>query len=242
MNTPVTRVDLIAQNQMNQMIVGQNEQLLANHPINRVDWCHKPLLGEATGTVVISLMTKAGANAALVAGCISFEDQIKNTIRYSRECKVPQCFKCYEYGHTTRQCRNEEVCRHCAGDHPIKKCANLSGNKTRALCNGNHPTWAQSCEYIKKERARIEIEIQKVKDQPYYPEDPVVSPGPSERGSVVSFRLPAEEDATDGRPNSDPTPAEAASVMSSGTRSSTGQSTGQGGQTRSKELSALLRP
>jgi hypothetical protein len=121
---------------MIQMIVGQNEQLPANHAINHVDWCHKPKPGKATGTIVISFMTRAGANSALVAGCISFEDQIKNTIRYSKACKVLQCFKCYEYGHITRQCRNEEDCGHCAGGHPTKDCLDPTGNKTCALCKG----------------------------------------------------------------------------------------------------------
>jgi hypothetical protein len=242
MNIPVTRFDPREQNQMIQMIVGQNEQLLANHPISHVDWCHKPKPGKATGTIVISFMTRAGANAALVAGCISFEDQIKNTIRYSRACKVLQCFKCYEYGHITRQCRNEEKCGHCAGGHPTKDCLDPTGNKTCALCKGNHPGWAQSCEYRKKEMARIETELQKVKDQPYYPEDPVISPGPSERGSVVSFSLPADEDVMDERPNLDPTPAEAANILEASTRTSTGHSTVQASQVRSPELTTLLRP
>jgi hypothetical protein len=90
--------------------------------------------------------------------------------------------------------------------------------------------------------ARIEIELQKVKDQPYYPEDLVISPGPSERGSVVSFSLPANEDAMDESPNSgsNPTPAEAASILEASTRTSTGHSSQQSSQVRNPALSALL--
>jgi hypothetical protein len=106
---------------------------------------------------------------------------------------------------------------------------------------GNHPAWAQSCEYRKEEMARIETELQKVKDQPYYPEDSVISPGPSERGSVVCLSLPADEDVMDERPNSDPTPAEAANILEASTRASTGHSTGQASQVRSPELLTLLR-
>ena len=79
---------------------------------------------------------------------------------------------------------------------------------------GPHVAWAESCEHRKKEIARTEIEKEKVRQEPFHPEDPVIIPAPSKRGSVVSFDLPEvemEEELIDN-----PTPAEAAANTSSG--------------------------
>ncbi|THY15601.1 hypothetical protein D6D01_07863 [Aureobasidium pullulans] len=128
------------------------------YEIDHLDWLLKPKPGQATGTMVISFLSKAGANAALAAEVLAWEGGIKRTVRYSRACRVLQCFKCYGYGHTTRNCRNTEKCGHCAQEHLTKDCPAPTGTKTCALCKGNHPAWAQSCKYRQKEMERVEAE------------------------------------------------------------------------------------
>ncbi|TIA30693.1 hypothetical protein D6C78_09425 [Aureobasidium pullulans] len=67
MKIPVTTFNPEEQEQMRQMLIGQNYHLLADHKINHMDWLLKPKPGQVTGTMVISFMTKAAANAALFA-------------------------------------------------------------------------------------------------------------------------------------------------------------------------------
>jgi hypothetical protein len=62
--------------------------------------------------------------------------------------------------------------------------------------------------------ARTEIEKEKIRQQPFYPEDPVITPGPSERGLVVSFDLLEVEMEQVLADN--PTPAEAVASTTSG--------------------------
>ncbi|KAH0300453.1 hypothetical protein KCU74_g19015, partial [Aureobasidium melanogenum] len=236
MNVPVTTFNPEEQEQMRHMLIGANYQLLADHKVSHMNWLLKPKNDKATGTMVISFTTKVGANAALAAGCIVWEGQMKRTIKYSSACRVLQCFKCYQYGHTTRKCRNEEVCGHCAGEHLTRDCPAPAGNKTCALCKGNHPAWAQSCKYRQKEMERVETEKEKVRLQPFYPEDPVVSPGPSERGSVVSFATQDnEETMTDA-----PTPSEAAASATEAVRIANPMGS-QNPRPRNQALSGILK-
>lgn len=236
MNIPVSTFNPQEQQQMKQMLVGENFQLLEGYEINHLDWLLKPKPGQATGTMVISFLSKAGANAALAAEVLAWEGGIKRTVRYSRACRVLQCFKCYEYGHTTRNCRNTEKCGHCAQEHLTKDCPAPTGTKTCALCKGNHPAWAQSCKYRQKEMERVEAEKTKVRQQPYYPEDPAISPGISERGSTVSFAAQDQEETmTDA-----PTPAEAASATLSVSQIASSISS-QAVRPRNQNLSSILK-
>jgi len=75
MNIPVSTFNPQEQEQMRHTLIGSNYQLLADHKINHMDWMMKPRQGKATGTIVISFMTKAGANAAIAAGILAWEGQ-----------------------------------------------------------------------------------------------------------------------------------------------------------------------
>lgn len=37
---------------------------------------------------------------------------------------VVRCYKCQQYGHVAKYCRNKSVCSHCAENHDIKECKN----------------------------------------------------------------------------------------------------------------------
>jgi hypothetical protein len=236
MGIPVDTFNPQEQQQMKQMLVGANPQLLHGYEINHIDWLNKPKPGKETGSIVISFLSKAGANAALAAKVIAWEYNEKRTFRHSRACKVQQCFKCYEYGHTTRNCRNNEKCGHCAEEHPTRECPTPNGRKTCALCKGPHPAWDRSCKFGKKEMERVAIEKEKVINQPYFPEDPVISPGPSEIGSVVSFASQDDEEAMEDAP----TPAEAASRTSAASQIASSMAS-RPSQPRNKSLSGILK-
>ena len=242
MNIPVSTFNPQEQEQMRHTLIGSNYQLLADHKINHMDWMMKPRQGKATGTIVISFMTKAGANAAIAAGILAWEGQAKRTIRYDKACRVLQCFRCYEYGHTTRQCRNKEACGHCAEEHLTRDCPAPNGPQTCTLCKGTHSAWDQRCVYRKKDMERAEGEKERVRAQPYYLEDPAISPGPSERGSVVSFNIPDREVQMEEGLATDPTPAEAAAASEMSSRSIAERIGSQTSTPRNQEMASALRP
>lgn len=38
------------------------------------------------------------------------------------DANVLQCFNCYRYEHKTKDCKNNKICRKCAGKHETKMC------------------------------------------------------------------------------------------------------------------------
>ncbi|CAI6376854.1 unnamed protein product [Macrosiphum euphorbiae] len=57
---------------------------------------------------------------------------------------VSQCFKCQKYGHTSKNCREEEMtCRNCAGSHDSRTCQ-IKEFKC-CNCKGEHKASSDSC-------------------------------------------------------------------------------------------------
>jgi hypothetical protein len=87
--------------------------------------------------------------------------------------------------------------------------------------------------------ARTEIEKEKIRQQPFYLEDPVITPGPLERGLVVSFDL-LEVEMEQVLANN-PTPAEAVASTTPGAQAIIKRLGNKTTTPRSKELASALR-
>ena len=73
--------------------------------------------------------------------------------------RIFQCFKCQQIGHSATNCRANQICVKCGGDHkhsactsPTLKCAN---------CQGSHAACSRTCSVIKQASAGT-------KKTPYY--------------------------------------------------------------------------
>ena len=51
---------------------------------------------------------------------------------------VKQCFKCQKYGHSAIECKNEQRCLQCSGQHTVKQCAEPKEKAKCANCVGLH--------------------------------------------------------------------------------------------------------
>ena len=47
----------------------------------------------------------------------------KNAVIFSKECRISQCFNCYEYDHIEKMCKNFMKCDHCAESHETNRCS-----------------------------------------------------------------------------------------------------------------------
>ncbi len=64
---------------------------------------------------------------------------------FEKNCHITQCYRCFNFNHITRFCKNEECYFKCTDKHHIKKCV-VSMNKRRcANCNNSHELWKHSC-------------------------------------------------------------------------------------------------
>lgn len=66
------------------------------------------------------------------------------------------CYKCYSYGHTTKKCQNEAVCRNCSQAH-ADECNRDAACKN---CNGNHSPASKQCPIYAKEEKIIKMKVE----------------------------------------------------------------------------------
>ena len=58
---------------------------------------------------------------------------------------VKQCFKCQKNGHSAIECKNEQRCLRCSGQHTVKQCAEPTENAKCANCGGSHASVYKGC-------------------------------------------------------------------------------------------------
>ena len=58
---------------------------------------------------------------------------------------VKQCFKCQKEGHSAIECKNEQRCLRCSGQHAAKQCAKPKENAKCANCGGSHASVYKGC-------------------------------------------------------------------------------------------------
>lgn len=120
-----------------------------------IGWRKKPSKDENQGTMVIEVTDSDVANAILRRG-LMIGREIRACSVFNKACRSIQCFKCYQYGHTTVQCTREERCGHCAGSHATKGEACPPGYKPKCCaCGGDHKPWMRACPEKQKEIQRI---------------------------------------------------------------------------------------
>ena len=71
--------------------------------------------------------------------------------------RVRQCYHCYGFDHTAKQCRAHVWYSHCALEHEEKDCSSRAiGAKRCANCKGAHTAFDRSCPVwkIQEERAK----------------------------------------------------------------------------------------
>ena len=64
---------------------------------------------------------------------------------FEKNCHITQCYKCFDFDHMTKCCKNEERCFKCANKHHIKKCVVLMNKRWCVNCNDSHELWRHSC-------------------------------------------------------------------------------------------------
>ncbi len=64
---------------------------------------------------------------------------------FEKNCCIRQCYKCFDFDHMTKFCKNEECCFKCINKHHIEKCVMSMNRRQCANCNNNHELWRHSC-------------------------------------------------------------------------------------------------
>ena len=230
-NIPLQSIDLAdPQATINRLRI-ENPHI-ANAHIDKVRWLNKTKPDKLVNALVVEFAHPYEANSCLRAERLAWEGHPKKLQRFSRDCQVCQCFRCHHYGHTSKSCHSAEVCGYCGSKehkssaHPDKKDKNTH---KCVLCGSKHPAWSSDCKHRKAENKKVEAAKTQLLREPFFPEPAMVTPGASERGSVIGGEIAKqgegerpltleaatvpEMEMTDGFP----TPAEASRIQTQGT-------------------------
>ncbi len=64
---------------------------------------------------------------------------------FEKNCHITQYYKCFNFDHIAKFCKNEKCCFKWTDKHHIKECAVLMNKRRCANCNDNHEFWKYSC-------------------------------------------------------------------------------------------------
>jgi hypothetical protein len=107
-----------------------------------------PRTPTATYTTAILHLRSADAATRLCERGLVWEAQIFNCEPYSSDLRIRRCFRCHQFGHIGRFCKNKPRCGHCAGAaHPQGEadCPQAKGQKKCVNCGGPHAAWDRQC-------------------------------------------------------------------------------------------------
>ena len=96
------------------------------------------------------------------------------------ESQSDQCFKCLKFGHSFKNCKNEEICLRCAGKHNFKNCKITDEkNLLCSNCQGNHAACSKSCPVIIKrlenKKNKIDLTFKSEENKNKHHQAPTVS-------------------------------------------------------------------
>jgi hypothetical protein len=98
-------------------------------------------------TMILHLRSDIAATRLCERGLI-WQAQIFNCEPYSADLRLRRCFRCHQFGHIGRYCKNKPRCGHCAGAAHSQgdiECPQINGPKKCINCGGPHPAWDRQC-------------------------------------------------------------------------------------------------
>ena len=82
----------------------------------------------------------------------------KNAVIFFRNCRITQCFNCYEYDHIEKTCKNFMKCDHCVKNHETNRCSKNEMKITHKCINceqTKHQVWAKMCSVKQKKMKKV---------------------------------------------------------------------------------------
>jgi hypothetical protein len=98
-------------------------------------------------SIYLGVETAAMANRLCEYGLL-WNSSLYECAPFCEAASAKQCFKCYQFGHPQRYCRNQASCGWCSSrDHLEADCPHKKEeiNPKCSNCKGDHPAWSQGC-------------------------------------------------------------------------------------------------
>ena len=135
------------------------------HPglrIVRVSWSAKAIRERKIySSLRLEIATAEMANSLVSEGMIE-DYELKVCERSLKECRIIQCFNCWEYGHIAKACRHQTRCGHCAYAHETNFCDvqdEPAASRCAACGATGHKAWSARCEIRRAEKKKSETAL-----------------------------------------------------------------------------------
>jgi hypothetical protein len=115
-----------------------NARLHEGLEILRIAWPKKVTgSGKAHSSLIMEVATEAMANRLLNVGMLDPYQECLCEL-FEKNCRITQCFRCFEFGHMGRFCKKKQRCFKCAGKYHAEMCIVPADRRRCANCNGSH--------------------------------------------------------------------------------------------------------
>jgi len=126
-------------------LMKDNARLHEDLKMLRIAWLKKIVESEKTHSLlIIKIVIKTMMNWLLNMSMLDLYQECSCKL-FEKNCHITQCYKCFDFDHVTKSCKNEECCFKCADKHHIKRCVVLMNRRWCVNCNDSHELWRCSC-------------------------------------------------------------------------------------------------
>ncbi len=126
-------------------LIKNNVRLYEDLKMLRIAWLKKIVESEKIHSLlIVKIMIKTMINWLLNINMLNSYQECLCKL-FKKNCCITQCYKCFDFDHMTKFCKNKERCFKCTDKHHIKRCV-VSMNKRWCMnCNNNHELWRCLC-------------------------------------------------------------------------------------------------
>ena len=126
-------------------LIKNNARLHENLKMLRIAWLKKIVKSEKIhSSLIVEIVIKTMMNRLLNVNMLNSYQECSCKL-FEKNCCITQCYRCFDFDHMTKFCRNEERCFKCADKHHIEKCVVLMNRRRCVNCNNSHEFWRYSC-------------------------------------------------------------------------------------------------
>jgi len=126
-------------------LIKNNARLHENLKMLRIAWLKKIVESEKThSSLIVKIAIKTMINWLLNVSMLNLYQECLCEL-FEKNCCIIQCYKCFDFDHVTRSCKNEECCFKCTDKHHIEECVVLMNRRRCMNCNDSHELWRRSC-------------------------------------------------------------------------------------------------
>ncbi len=126
-------------------LIKNNARLHEDLEMLRIAWFKKIVESEKThSSLIVEIAIETMMNRLLDVNMLNSYQECSCEL-FEKNCCITQCYRCFDFDHMTRFCKNKERCFKCADKHHIERCVVSMNRRRCANCNDSHELWRRSC-------------------------------------------------------------------------------------------------